>query len=398
MKLFSAVAIAFMLAIGSEYTFSQNDTLRAAAGDKWLISARAGGVNYVEGDVGIVRANGRSGRLIKGDSVEIGDRVSTGTTGKAEILLNPGSYIRIAGDTAFEFVTTSLDDLRLKVDRGSAILEIYASRDFKVNVETPAGPVIFENTGVYRLDVQSDAKVRLEVWKGKVELGKTAVKSGKAVLLGGSEVAIAKFDRDEQDAFETWSRNRARDLARSVADVQKKAFRPVLINSYLDGEWNLASSLGLWIYNPRFASFCFFPFGWGWYSPYGFALPSSMWWYQMSQYILWRDRMINGSGNTGGSGTTTSGPPTGTGGQPRQTPPSPSGESRIKRPPFIDMQPPTSSPPIIEFPGAESRGGGAAPPMKGASPASPPVFSPQPSAPTTVPMDRPSPVRVKGDN
>ncbi|MCV5132938.1 FecR family protein, partial [Escherichia coli] len=80
---------------------AQNETLRAAAGDKWMISARAGGVNYVEGDVAVVRSNARSGRLLKGDMVEIGDRVSTGTSGKAEILMNPGSYIRLAGNSAF---------------------------------------------------------------------------------------------------------------------------------------------------------------------------------------------------------------------------------------------------------------------------------------------------------
>jgi len=224
MKFFSVVAIALTLAIGGETVFSQNDTLRAAAGDKWLISARAGGVNFVDGDVRIVRSSGISGRLLKGDSVEIGDRVTTSKDGKAEILLNPGSFIRIAGDTAFQFLTTNLDDLQLKIDRGSAILEIYASKDFKVNVQTPAGVVTIANTGVYRLDIGSDAGVRLEVWKGKVEIGERAVKSGKAVLIGSGGIEVAKFDRGERDDFENWSRTRARDLARSVADLQKNHF------------------------------------------------------------------------------------------------------------------------------------------------------------------------------
>ena len=50
---------------------AQNDVLRAAAGDKYVISARAGGVNFVEGAVGIIRKDGRGGHLLKGDKLEI---------------------------------------------------------------------------------------------------------------------------------------------------------------------------------------------------------------------------------------------------------------------------------------------------------------------------------------
>ncbi|MEW6361974.1 MAG: FecR family protein [Acidobacteriota bacterium] len=395
MKLISALTLIFLLMAGSEFTFAQNETLRAAAGDKWMISARAGGVNYVEGDVAVVRSNARSGRLLKGDMVEIGDRVSTGTSGKAEILMNPGSYIRLAGNSAFEFITTDLDDLRIKLDRGSAILEIFASKDFKVVVQTPRLPLSFDSTGVYRIDIENDGSARLEVWKGKARIGNTTLKAGKSAVITPNGPEFAKFDRDEKDDFELWSQSRARDLAKIVGDLQNKSLRPVLLNSYLAGDWNIYTSFGLWIYNPRFASYCFFPFGYGWSSPYGYSLPSSMWWYRMTQYILWRDQTMPGSVNTGGSGTTT----TGTGQAPPTVPRPPDQESRYKRPPFIDMQgSPSGSPPIIEFPGAETRGTAGAP-GKAGSPA-PPVFSPPPapSAPTTIPMDRQGPVRVKGDN
>jgi hypothetical protein len=66
-------------------------------GDRYIVSARAGGVNYVEGTVAVIRKSGRSGLLLKGDTLEVGDRVSTGANGKAEILLNPGSFLRLGG-------------------------------------------------------------------------------------------------------------------------------------------------------------------------------------------------------------------------------------------------------------------------------------------------------------
>lgn len=288
-----------------------------------------------------------------------------------------------------------MDDLRIKLDRGSAILEIFASKDFKVVVQTPRLPLSFDSTGVYRIDIENDGSARLEVWKGKARIGNTTLKAGKSAVITPNGPEFAKFDRDEKDDFELWSQSRARDLAKIVGDLQNKSLRPVLLNSYLAGDWNIYTSFGLWIYNPRFASYCFFPFGYGWSSPYGYSLPSSMWWYRMTQYIMWRDQTMPGSVNTGGSGTTT----TGTGQAPPTVPRPPDQESRFKRPPFIDMQgSPSGSPPIIEFPGAETRGTAGAP-GKAASPA-PPVFSPPPapSAPTTIPMDRQGPVRVKGDN
>jgi len=43
--------------------------------DKFIISAKAGGVNAVFGDVTVEREDGRTGRLLKGDEVQIGERV-----------------------------------------------------------------------------------------------------------------------------------------------------------------------------------------------------------------------------------------------------------------------------------------------------------------------------------
>jgi hypothetical protein len=110
------LALGFVAALA----VAQNDTISAAAGDRYVISAKAGGVNFVEGTVAVVRKSGRSGVLLKGDTLEIGDRVSTAENGKVEILLNPGSFLRLGGTSAFEFNNTSLDELEIRLDSGSA--------------------------------------------------------------------------------------------------------------------------------------------------------------------------------------------------------------------------------------------------------------------------------------
>src|SRR5687768_6806210 len=267
---------------------AQDPTLSAAAGDRYVISAKAGGVNFVEGSATIARKNGRTGPLVKGDSVEIGDRVTTGSDGRAEILLNPGSFLRLSGNSSFQFVTTSLDDLQLKLDGGSAILEVFAAEDFKVAVSTPKTNYLLVNTGVYRIDIGNDLRARLRVWKGLARVGNASeVKAGREAIAGGSgPVSVAKFDRDERDAFDLWSRTRSKELAKVSAQLKRDQLRPVLMRSFLGRRWNMYNSFGLWVFNPFFGGYCFLPFGYGWDSPYGFGFGHSIWWYDMPPVVF----------------------------------------------------------------------------------------------------------------
>ncbi len=152
--------------LGGVVAAAQDSTLAAAAGDRYVISAKAGGVNFVEGTVTVLRSGGKSGQLLSGDSLEVGDKVSTSENGKAEILLNPGSFVRLGGNSTFEFKTTSLDNLELQLDNGSAILEVFAADEFKVSVATPVAVYTLIKSGVYRIDISGTSSATLRVWKG----------------------------------------------------------------------------------------------------------------------------------------------------------------------------------------------------------------------------------------
>ena len=110
-----AVVIGLCLSYG---LLAQSRTSTSPVADKYIISAKAGGVNFVEGTVTVIRATGRSGILLKSDRVEIGDRVTTGADGRAEVLLNPGSFIRLGKNSSFEFGSTDLEDLQIRLDSG----------------------------------------------------------------------------------------------------------------------------------------------------------------------------------------------------------------------------------------------------------------------------------------
>ena len=275
-----AVVVGLCVSAGVLAQASRNDM---PAADKYVISARAGAVNYLAGSVSVIRATGKSGILLRRDVVEVGDRVTTGPDGKAEILLNPGSYIRLGSNSSFEFGTTDLEDLQIRLDSGSAMFEVFAGDEFRVSVFTPKGKVSLIETGVYRVDVSTDGTAMLSVTKGKAEIGETnatVVKDGRTGTVGTDTVAIAKFDKDKRDDLGEWSRERSKELTKMNSSLSGTALTNSLLMGFRRGAWGMYDSFGLWVYNAAFGGYCFLPFGNGWRSPYGG-------WYNNGIYPNW---------------------------------------------------------------------------------------------------------------
>jgi hypothetical protein len=333
-----------------------------------VISAKPGGVNLVQGTVTVTRRNGSTGHLIKGDDLNIGDKVSTGPDGKAEILLNPGSFVRLGGSSVFTFKTTSLEDLQLELASGSAILEVFAAKEFQVNIATPKTKYVLIETGIYRVDVSADQNVRLRVWKGRarVDDSEDSIKGGRAAaFVAGSGIAIAKFDRDETDSLDDWSKQRGKDLAKASGLFERTSLRTSLMRSFLGRRWDMYNSFGLWVFNPYVGGSCFLPFGYGWNSPYGFGYGSYLGWYNLPQVIYYPPSPTTGGGNpTRGPVVTMDDPP-----------------------PFQKMQRTMGG----GVRGADGgRNGGSYDPNPSGAPS--PTYSPAP-APAPVTMD-PAPVRT----
>ena len=80
--------------------------------DKFVISAKAGGINAITG-MASVHARGENDwqQLNITDDLKAGDRLRTETDGRVEILLNPGSYLRVGGDSEIELSDNSTSEL-----------------------------------------------------------------------------------------------------------------------------------------------------------------------------------------------------------------------------------------------------------------------------------------------
>ncbi|MFN0140967.1 MAG: FecR domain-containing protein [Pyrinomonadaceae bacterium] len=272
-----------VMAVGLVATVSAQ---RTTASDKYLISAEAGGVNYTQGQVSVARVNNTGGVLVMGDEIEVGDRVSTGADGRVEILLNPGSYVRLGANSSMEFKTTSLDDLQIQLDSGSAMFEVFATSEFTVSIFTPQGKVSLIESGVYRFDLAGDGVLSVAVTEGKAILGTTTVKEGRVATVSGTKVEVAKFDRGKRDDFAEWSRSRAKELAKTSSTLKNRDVRASLLSAFDSRRWNMFSSYGLWVLDPFTRRFCFLPFGYGWNSPYGFGYGADIWWYNLPPIVF----------------------------------------------------------------------------------------------------------------
>lgn len=113
---------------------------RAQNRERYEVSAKVGGVNLVTGDVTVkTKASTDWRALMSNEDLVAGDIVRIGSYGRVEVLLNPGSYLRLAENSEFELTDPSLDSLRVKVVRGSAVIEVTGDDDTKmlIDVETP---------------------------------------------------------------------------------------------------------------------------------------------------------------------------------------------------------------------------------------------------------------------
>ena len=80
-----------------------------------FISARSGMVNYMEGNPRVSRGLKDGRTLIVRDQLRAGDRVQVGDSERLELLLNPGSYLRVTGRAELEISRTSFDDMRFGI-------------------------------------------------------------------------------------------------------------------------------------------------------------------------------------------------------------------------------------------------------------------------------------------
>jgi len=262
--------------------------------DRFVISARAGGVNAVTGKIGVhPRGSSVWEPLTIKDNLEGGDVVKTGLDGRVEILLNPGSYMRVAENSEFELTSNSLDNLEVRLIRGTAIVEATGAEDTEllINITTPHAKMAIIRRGLYRVNVVPGDATEVIVRKGRLQLSDpdAQIKAGKKLIFSGNTYSVAKLtdvEKKDVDNFDAWSKDRAQTVAKANQSLTSRDRR--LLRAGFSDDWTYRFSPrigGIWFFDPFYRCYSFMPFYAGWGSPYGSSYPFSY-----HRYYLWEVR------------------------------------------------------------------------------------------------------------
>lgn len=294
--------------------------LSAQNREKFVISAKAGGVNAVSGRAETRPFRGADWALLNiTDDLKAGDVVKTGLDGRVEMLLNPGSYLRIGENSEFELTDNSLENLEVRLLRGTAIIEATGAdeTELAINITTPHAKMIIIRRGLYRVNVKPGDTTELFVKKGRVMLADshTKVKEGNKVVFSSTAFSVAKIEKSEKqkDIFDTWSQDRAHTVALANNKISERT-----LNSFLAGSENYwwasfsARSSGIWLFSSRYSCYTFIPFYYGWGSPYGSSYTrmfdcdcygNRRYPYDTSRQVIFAPGIGVGAGSGSGSGT-----------------------------------------------------------------------------------------------
>jgi hypothetical protein len=250
--------------------------------EKFVISAKAGGINAVTGQASVVgKGESEWQQLMVTDDLAAGDRVRTDSDGRVEILLNPGSYLRVGGNSEVELANNSLDNLEVRLLRGTAIVEATGSEgtELMINISTPHARLAIVRQGLYRFNVVPGDNTELIVRKGRVILtdSHTKVKGGNKVIFSATNVSVAKLTDEEKKAkeeVEVWSKERAKSLAQANTRISNRMLTSAFRNT--DPLFGASGRSGIWFFNARAGCYTFLPFFFGWGSPYGASYSTSI--------------------------------------------------------------------------------------------------------------------------
>ena len=257
-----------------------------------VISAHSGVIHFSEGAVFLddQRVEQKSGKF---DLMNNGSELRT-QDGRAEVLLTPGTFLRLGANSSIRMISNQLDDTRVELLSGSAMLDQGSDTlaDTAVTVLYNLDQVRIKKAGRYRFDSQPP-QVKVESGDVEVTADGKSVEAGAGYvvpfegkltarkLLNGSDLNDAGSSR-AGDELENWAAARNNSVAESNTDAAATSDLAGVIDGWQNNPDAVLQSLGIPPYIPGMSSvlpppaYGYGGYGSGLYGPgYGYGLYTS---------------------------------------------------------------------------------------------------------------------------
>ncbi len=212
---------------------------------QYIVSAKAGLVNYLDGQTNVSLHQ----QVTEGASIETFER------GHVELLLNPGSFLRLGEHSTVVLDSTDLDRIAIRLVDGNAMIEAAEiSKQQPIQVEAGNLRVRIVAPGVYRF-----APGRARVLDGKLQVidSSLTVKKGHEITRDSESFAQQTSAIAFADDLDRWNEQRSLVVSRANALAYRE-------------QRTIASNGPVWLFSPILGGFTFFPLR-AYHSYYGYT-------------------------------------------------------------------------------------------------------------------------------
>ena len=207
-------------------TFSITTTARAddEEPDEYEVKARVVRISLIDGEVNLKRHGNQDWERTRLNYPLVeGDTLATGKDSRLEIQVDSRNFVRLTANTIIRIVTLRDEGIAMSVVEGTAIVRLAKfdkSREY-FEIDAPKTTLAAEKTGLYRIDVPAEGRVRLTVRDGGSariysDTSGFALRDGRSaelVISGDNAGDWELLAAAEKDAIDDWVGDRERYIA-----------------------------------------------------------------------------------------------------------------------------------------------------------------------------------------
>jgi hypothetical protein len=272
-----------------------------SAMSQYTISARPGIINSIEGTAYVNGTHVTDAKAAQKMFLSANDTFST-DTGKAEVLLTPGVFLRVGDHSEVRMISASLTDMQIAVAKGEAMIEVMdLLKENTLRVKVGDSLTRIDKIGLYRFAADNPPSVAVFEGKASVSLGDKKVDLGKGRrTVVDAQLKSEKFkgkDKAAQGDLYAWSKTRDEYASASSYNAAKS-----LASRSSGGAWSGYGFSGFngysgpgWFFNPAFGSYAWMPGDGAFFSPFGYG-------YFAPGYVNYAPLIYSSLGGVRGSG------------------------------------------------------------------------------------------------
>jgi hypothetical protein len=240
---------------------------------QYVISVKAGLVNHVQGAANVAEM----------ETARVGHPIRTGADGYVEILLRPGSFLRLGENSEATIDDADLANVKLTVTKGPALIEVVEnSKDHPISVTTKNLTMNVIGNGIYKFDNGTATVIQ-----GKLETGDSRLTYEKGwQIFYQDNYRARKLAKITETSLDIYSQTRSGTIASANF---------TLANTLRGSNANYGD-FDIWLYSPYLRFYTFIPRS-DYRSPYGYRYYGAVGNRIVQQYV----NNNSSSDNSGGS-------------------------------------------------------------------------------------------------